>query len=392
MKILFVSTILNTIQLFMIPHIKYLLENGNEVSIACNSKGEELSPELKELGCTIYEVAFNRNPLRKENIRAYQQIRRIIEDDEFELIHVHTPVAAFVTRMSARKFTNVRMLYTAHGFHFYKGGSKKNNFIYKSLEKVAARWTDGIITMNEEDFAAAKHFKLRRDNSVFKVHGVGVNLTKFSFQTNEVKKRIREKYNFLESDFIVICVGELSYRKNQELVIKAIGKITRHIKNIKLLLVGAGIEEENYRKLVQSLGLENEIIFLGYRRDIEQLMLMSDLAVSTSRQEGLPVNVLEAMASGLPLAVSNVRGNHDLVKNGKNGFTFDVDDVDGCASALERLYNSQEKRKEFSLENRKLISLYSQENVIREMQVIYEKYFHNNTAIKVGHLSKTHQL
>lgn len=385
MKILYVTTILGTIDSFLIPHIQYLIQLGNEVSIACETEGEEVSNELRELGCPIHQVSFKRSPFNKENIKAYKQIQHLLRREGFNLIHVHTPVAAFITRLAARNISNVSVLYTAHGFHFFKGAPKKNNLLFYGLERLAANWTDGVITMNNEDFEAAQTFSLRRRDSVFKVHGVGLNLSKFKPQSDEIKKKLREEYHYGEDDFILINVGELSYRKHQDLVIKAVGKLKGHIQNIKLLLVGSGEWEEDYRKLVKKMGLEREVIFLGYRTDIHNLMILSDLAVTSSRHEGLPVNVMEAMASGLPIVASDVRGNHDLVKDGINGFVFGVDDVGGCAATIERIYYSEELRKRFSTESSKTITSYSQERVLEEMEQIYEKYLIAAGKEKIGY-------
>lgn len=381
MKILYVATIASTINAFFVPHIKFLLEQGNLVGIACN-RVHEISAELMDLGCEIHPISFQRNPLDFKNVSAYKQIQRMVDVEGYELLHVHTPVASFITRLACRNKQDVKILYTAHGFHFFKGAPMINWAIYYTLEKMAARWTDGLITMNDEDYLSAKKLKLRKEHSLFKVNGIGLDLQKFVPQTSEKKKMLRHQYGFTEEDFILIYVGELSYRKHQDLIIKAVSRLIRSIPNLKLLIVGAGSKSAEYKELTKSLNIERNVGFLGYREDIPQLMALSDIAVSTSRQEGLPVNVMEAMATGLPIVVTNCRGNRDLVINDVNGYIVEIDDVIGCATSIERLYKSAEIQQRFSTKNKDLIQLYSIEVVIKEMNRIYEKHYSKDNKSK----------
>ncbi|WP_102273046.1 glycosyltransferase family 4 protein [Cytobacillus massiliigabonensis] len=373
MKILFVTTIANTVNLFLIPHLKFLIEQGNEVGVAFNS--DDISPELMNLTCKIHPIEFNRNPLKKENLSAYKKIKQIVTKEGYELIHVHTPVASFITRLACRKLKNIRIFYTVHGFHFFKGAPIKNWAIYYTLERLSAKWTDGLITMNQEDFRIAKGLKFRKPDCIFQVHGVGLDLTKFTSPTIEEKYILRNEYNYRLEDFILIYVGELSFRKHQDLLIKAVSILKDKIPNLKLLLIGSGPLENSYKEMVNRLGIKANIEFLGYREDISELMKIADAAVSTSRQEGLPVNVMEAMATGLPLVATNVRGNRDLVVNEVNGLLCSVEDAEGCAGAIERLYKSEQLRREFSLRNKEMIQSYSIHHVLKEMKEIYEKQF-----------------
>lgn len=189
MKILYVTTISNTVNAFLIPHIKFLIEKGNEVGIAFN-KVQEINHELVDMGCNIHQVEFQRTPFHKDNITAFKQIKKIIKDENYELVHVHTPVASFLTRFACRNMKNSKVLYTAHGFHFFNGAPKINWVIYYMLEKIAARWTDVIITMNDEDYLAASKFTLRNEGTVHKVNGIGLDLNKFTPQTNEKKRGV----------------------------------------------------------------------------------------------------------------------------------------------------------------------------------------------------------
>ncbi|MGE6260637.1 glycosyltransferase family 4 protein [Heyndrickxia sporothermodurans] len=383
MKILYVTTISNTVNSFFIPHVQSLMEQGNQVGLAFNII-QEVNAEILELGCKIHQVDFHRNPIHIGNYRAYKEIRKIILNEGYEMIHVHTPVASFVTRLACRKMRETHVLYTAHGFHFFKGAPKKNWLIYYPIEKVSAKWTDGIITMNNEDYDLAKKLKLRKKDSVYRVNGIGVDLNKFIPITKEMKMDLRKKYGYSDEDFILIYVGELSYRKHQDQLIKAISLLKGKIPNLKLLLVGNGSLLNKYKELAEQLKIESHVEFLGFRKDIQQLMGISDVAISTSRQEGLPVNIMEAMATGLPLIVTNCRGNRDLVRNNENGYVIEIDDVKECADAIEKLYHSEELRQNFSNQNRKKIEKYSLKNVLNEMKKIYK----NETMTPVTKIGK----
>ncbi|MGI6534390.1 MAG: glycosyltransferase family 4 protein [Peptococcia bacterium] len=370
MKILFVSTISNTINAFLIPHIQLLLKQGHKVDIACNVE-QEISPLLINLGCKVHEIAFQRSPLNRDNFMAYQKIKRLVLSEEYELIHTHTPVASFLTRLACKDISKIKILYTAHGFHFYKGAPIINWLVYYPLEKLAARWTDGLITMNEEDFNIAKKLQLRNRTKVYKVNGVGINFENFQPVTLEEKRELRKQYGYNGNDFILIYAAELNYNKHQDLLIESIRILKDKIPHLKLLLAGSGQFIDRYKEQIKRLNLGKNVHLLGYRDDIANLLKISDLAVSSSRREGLPVNVMEAMAVGLPLVVTDCRGNRDLVKNGQNGYVVGTNDGHGFANAIEKIYFSTDLKKAFGEESRKLVKTYSWEKVKEQMANIY---------------------
>lgn len=373
MKILYVATVSNTINAFMIPHIKMLISQGHKVDIACNIKSE-IDVGLLEKGCKIFNLNFQRLPFKRDNFEAYKELKKIIANEGYDLVHTHTPVASACSRFACRKMKDIKVIYTAHGFHFFKGASKKNWLIYYLLEKFLARWTDAIFTMNGEDFNNAKRFKTKNPNSVFNTNGVGVDLNKFVPQTEKNKAEFRKQYGYSNEDFIMIYVGELSKRKNQKQVIESMGLLKDKFTNLRLLLVGRGPLEDSYRSLVSQLELEENILFLGYRKDIPQLMGLADIALSSSKQEGLPVNVMESMATGLPLVVTNSRGNRDLVLNNYNGYVVKIGSKEEFASAIEKLYMLPKKRSEFGEKSIELVGKYSLESVLEELKSLYSKF------------------
>lgn len=373
MKILYVSTISNTINAFLVPHIKYLISQGNQVDVAFNLV-QEVDSELIKMGCKIHKVSFERSPLKYENIKGYQQIKSIIKSEGYDLVHTHTPIASFLTRFSCRSVPNIKVLYTAHGYHFFKGSNIKNWIIYYTLEKFASKMTDCLITINSEDYSNGKKMRLKKDGQVHHIHGVGVDLNKFMPQTNQKKTNMRREYGFSDDDFILMYAAELNYTKQQDLIFRALRILKKSMPNIKLLLAGNGILLNSYKSQVESLGLNDQVYFLGFRKDIAELLSISDVAVSSSRREGLPVNIIEAMATGLPIVVTGCRGNRDLVNDGENGYVVDTKNEDEFARAIEKLYNSKKIRDEFGKQSVKLVEKYSINNVLEEISEIYKLY------------------
>ncbi|MCM3586976.1 glycosyltransferase family 4 protein [Mesobacillus maritimus] len=373
MKILYVTTISNTVNAFLIPHIKLLVEQGHQVEVAFNVV-QDVSPDLIELGIKIHNVDFQRSPLQKGNLLAYKKIQHLVMEEGFELVHTHTPIASFITRMACRNTPNTKILYTAHGFHFYKGAPFKNWLIYYSMERVAAKYTDAIITINQEDYIEAQKLKLRIAKNIFKIHGVGIDIGKFIDVDFNKKVRLRKEYEYSTDDFILFYAAELNYNKHQDLLIDVVSILKDKIPNIKLLLAGEGPLTKKYIEQVDRLGLRNNIEFLGFRKDIPNLLKLSDIAVSASRREGLPVNIMEAMATGLPIVLTDCRGNRDLVINNENGILVDLEDKESFANAIKKVFDSASLRKNFSKRNLELINSYSIDNVIKEMRLIYNNF------------------
>jgi glycosyltransferase EpsD len=368
-KILFTATVDSHIINFHIPYLKWFKEQGYEVHVASNGNSNIPFVDVK------YNIPFERSPFKLANLKAYKQLKKIIDDNNYKLIHCNTPMGSVLTRLAAKKARKkgTKIIYTAHGFHFFKGSPLINWLLYYPVEKWLSRYTDCLITINDEDYECAVRKKFKA-GSIKKVNGVGIDLNKFTPQTVEKKKELRKQYGYNDTDFILICVAELNHNKHQDLLINAVSILKNKIPNIKLLLVGSGNLMEQYKKQVKKLGLEKYIQFLGYRSDVSNLLTISDLLVSASRREGLPVNVMEAMATGLPLVVTDCRGNRDLVKNGENGYVVGIDDVDGFANAVEELYSSQESRQEFGQKSLEFIKQYSLESVMKGMDEIYLHY------------------
>ncbi|WP_423408385.1 glycosyltransferase family 4 protein [Heyndrickxia sp. MSNUG] len=374
-KVLFVATVVKKhINVFHLPYLQWFKENGYETHVCARNDFDDVNDLSIPFCDKYYDLPFERSPFKIENLNIYKQLKKIIESNNYDLIHCHTPMGGVLTRLAAKssRRNGTKVLYTAHGFHFFKGAPLRNWLIFYPIEKWLSKYTDCLITINKEDYQIAKS-KFKTEN-INIVNGVGIDFNKFTPQTLENKIKIRRNYGFLEEDFILIYAGELSYRKHQDLLINAVLHLSNNIPNIKLLLVGEGELLEQYKQQVIQLGIKEKVKFLGFRKDVSNLMLIADVAVSSSRQEGLPVNVMEAMATGLPLVVTDCRGNRDLVIDGENGYVVGINDVESFAHAVEKLFFSKNTRYLFGQTSLNNVKAYSLSKVIGEMKRVYSKY------------------
>lgn len=369
-KILYVTTINLTVNTFLVPHILYLKEKGYEVDIA-NNLDTPISTELEQANIKHYQVDFSRNPLHFNNIKSYFQIKKILKENNYDYVHVHTPVAAFFTRLTLKKYP-IKVIYTAHGFHFYKGAPFLNWILFYPLELLAARWTDIIITINNEDFERAKKFKKRKNGKVQLMNGVGINLNEFSFKmTTDMQKQYRSQWGISENDFVILVLAELNKNKNHIQLIKAIDLLSNNYQQIKVLCAGKGDLESSLKLEVKKRGITDNFRFIGFRKDINQLLNICDCVGLFSKREGLGKCLLEGMAVGKPIIATNTRGPQSLIVNGHNGYLVEVDDYIQLAYYLEQLYLNKNICEKFSMNNLKIIKNYSLEEVLNTLDTIY---------------------
>ena len=372
-KVLFVATVDQHIRHFHIPYLRWFKSKNFQVSVASN--GNENVPYVD----VKHEVSFERNPWSYNNLIAFLKLNKLLKENKYDIIHAHTPVASILVRL-ANAITGKRskIIYTAHGFHFYKGAKLINWLLYYPVEKILSFQTDTLITINEEDYNSAIRNKFGCEN-IYLVDGVGVNLDKYKAPTENEKLKLREINNLGENEFILIYVGELSKRKNQELLLESVSKLTTRIDNLKLLLVGKGDEETNLRKQCSLLNLDHTVEFLGYRHDISDLMKLSDLSVSTALQEGLPVNIMESLSSGLPCIVTNCRGNRDIINDGVNGFVVEDYNSELFSDRIFKIYNDKSIYRKMKFNTIPSVEKYSDKAVLKEMGTIYSDYVGNKS-------------
>ena len=366
-KMLYVLNVANRVNNFSEASMLAAKELGIEFHIAGNwgykNENEKIFDEEK-LGIKIHQIDFQRNPLHPINIKAFKQLKKLVELEKFDVIHCNTPTGGVLGRLCAKKY-GIFCIYQAHGFHFFKGASKLNWMIYYPIERLLARLTNILITINEEDYEISRKFSLRHNGMKIKVSGVGIKL---SNQKESIDRNLyRAELGLNSSDIVIISMGDLIKRKNYENAIDAINKINN--KKVHYLICGTGPNLEKLKKISKKYNLEDNIHFLGFRNDIDNLLYISDIFLLSSFQEGLPRSTMEAMAKGLPVACSNIRGNRDLVENNKSGVLFDPHNSTDIANKLNRLLKSN--LNEIGLYNKSKIRSFSLNEVKKEMEGIY---------------------
>lgn len=367
-RMLMVASVPSMIGQFNMNNIKILQELGYQVDVACNFRDRSVwnndrvqafIKELKEKKIKTYQIDFSRSSKNMlQHMKSYKQLDYLMKKRKYDFIHCHTPIAGAIARLVAHK-NNIKVIYTAHGFHFFKGAPIKNWVLYYPIERFLARYTDILITINKEDYCRAKTFKAKK---VEYVPGVGVDIEKFKNCKVDIEKK-KEELGIPQNAKVLLSVGELSKRKNHQIVIKALAKLKK--KDIYYLICGQGKEENNLRYLAKDLGIEKYILLLGYRNDVDQLYKIADLFIFSSLQEGLPVALMEAMASGVPCIANNIRGNNDLIEETMQGTA--LIDINNVQEVKRQIENMIREKKILYLKNR-----FSIKEISNKMRKIYE--------------------
>lgn len=350
---------------FFKAHIEMLVSNGHSVDLACNDTGWPIDDFYKTLGCKYHHVDFSRSPLSTDNIRAYSQLKKVIENGGYDIVHCHTPNASVITRFVCRKYrkkTGLKVFYTAHGFHFYKGAPKINWLVYYPIEKFCSRFTDKLITINKEDFELAKSkFKAKE---VHYIPGVGIDLSKFeNIQIDRAAKRC--EIGVPEDAVLLFSVGELNENKNHQIILRVLAKQKKT--NIHYAVAGVGGNQEYLLDFAKQLGIEKQFHLLGFRKDIPELDCVADVFCFPSFREGLSAALMEAMACGVPVICSSIRGNIDLINNPRLLFT--PSSLEQAENALKYVFETS--RVELSEANKTRILYFSKENVLDMLHDVY---------------------
>lgn len=368
MKILYTTTIGSTM-VFFSEYIKSLLDEGHTVDIACNYKESQVPECYKEWECRVYYLPCMRSPLAGGNLKTVQRLKRIVEKEEYDIVHCHTPVAAVCTRIAClrarRKGT--RVFYTAHGFHFYKGAPLKNWLLYYPVEWMCSWWTDVLITINKEDYKRAKK-KFHAKETIY-VPGVGVDMEKFQPDAT-IREKKRAELGLKETDIMILSVGELNRNKNHAVVIRALAELNN--KNLHYFITGQGELRDELILLADDLKICGQVHLTGYRADVSELMQAADIFVLPSIREGLNVSLMEAMASGLPCIAGRIRGNTDLIAD--SNCLAEAGNAGDWKRTLENMAVCVKNEKTpYGEENRKRMKKYDILYVNKTMKRIYSK-------------------
>lgn len=366
MKVLFVASVYRHLTAFHIPFMEYFQSEGYEIYAA--GIGEEDRRILQDKNITCIDIPFSRSPLAGDNIKAYKALKTLFKDEKFDLVHVHTPVAAFLTRLAFRNVKHGKIIYTAHGFHFFKGAPLQNWLLYYPLEKVAAKWTDHLITINNEDYQNALKFLPKEQVSL--VHGVGVEPNTIVMNDAE-KKLLKQQLGLRDESIIISYVAELNDNKNHIFLFNNWEAIKKEVPNYELLVIGTGEKEEQLKQIVKERNLQ-DIHFLGFRRDVPKILKITDIVCLLSLREGLPKSILEAMSEHIASIVSNTRGLRDLIQENINGKVIYLDDNKMLYNAFV-LMGNKEVRKKMGENTFEIVSVYFFEIVLQEYIAIYKE-------------------
>ena len=345
MKVLLTATVQSHIVQFHKPLVEMLHAHGCEIHVAARDNLAEKNGLKLDFVEKVFNVPFARSPKSLDNIKAYKQLKKIIDEGHYDVIHCNTPMGGIVTRLAARRAREqgTKVFYTAHGFHFYKGAPKKNWLVFYPIEEFFANhFTDKLITITAEDYKLASerfHCKVER------IHGVGVDGKRYYPVTEEEKKRLRRDMGYGEDQKLILCVGELLPNKNQQMAIHMMAELVKEYPNAVLLIAGNGSEEENLEALTSELGIEKNVKMLGYVTNLQDYQHIVDVSISCSKREGLPLNVVEAMLSGTPVVASINRGHRELITDGETGFLIVIGDNKRLMQTIIALLENDEARK-----------------------------------------------
>ena len=364
-RVLLVATVQSHIGQFHKPLMKLLKEQGWEIHVAARDNLAEKNGLRLEYPDKVFNIPFHRSPFDPRNLKAYAELKKLLKNDRYDVVHCNTPVGGVLGRLAARPFRKrgTQVYYTAHGFHFYQGGPRKNWLIYYPLEKFMSRCTDKLITITTEDYELAKS---RFHCPVYRIHGVGANSEKFFPLIPEEQEAQRKALGL--SGHIIVNVGELLPNKNQKTAILAMKKVVEQVPDATLLIAGNGPERENLEALVREHGLENHVRFLGYTTELQKYMQVCDCEIACSYREGLPLNIMEAMLCGKPVVASNNRGHRELIREGVNGYIVEPDDVDGFSEKVSMLFEKNPIAEDKVVES---VCPYRDVNVNKELRTVY---------------------
>ena len=359
------------IRKFHIPFILHMKELGWQVDVACR-----LDEPVSECD-HAFDLPCDRNPLRGGLRGSIRLLRQIVRENGYDVVHCNTVTGAIVTRLACAPLRKkgVKVFYTCHGMHFFKGASLARWVTGYPMEKLLAPMTDLLITINGEDREMARKH-LKACGAIEKIDGIGVNLDKYrrSALTGAERDALRQELGLRGDDFVIIYVAELIANKNQQALLKMLDLIRDEIPKAKLMLVGPDHEDGKLMRQAAQMGLSDRVLCLGWRSDVPRLLGCADLYAASSRSEGLPLNIIEAMCSGLPVVALRNRGHCELISHGKNGFLADREDARGLADHVLRLYRDEALRRRITSQAAEDVCRYDTENVLKQLAAIYERY------------------
>lgn len=380
MKILHLCAIGATAEILLRPQIDYLLSRQLSVEIAC-SPGSEVK-QLQQQGYVVHPVQIDRQISPVLNLKSIYQLTKLMQQQRYDLVHVHTPIAAVLGRIAAKLAGVKRIVYTAHGFPFHDQSSPSQYFFFSTIEKIIASITDLILTQNYEDIATAQKLNLCPPEKICYL-GNGVDIDRFKQERLDpiCQRQLRESLSIPTNALVVGTIGRLTRKKGSGYLIEAAAKLLPQFPNLHILVVGGQLStdpEPFYTELVErihTLGIENHVTLAGERNDTPELLGLLDIfTLPTYTHEGLPRSILEAMAMGLPVVTTDIRGCREAVVHGETGLVVPPQNSEDLAAALEKLLSDSALRQALGRASCKRVEAqYDERFVFKRLKRYYQE-------------------
>lgn len=367
-RIMFVASTDNMIWQFLIPHIKDLQNYGAKVDCFCAKTGFWFDELKEKYNFNMIEIPFCRSPFRWKNLKAYKMLKNYQIKNNYNLVYCQQPVGGMMGRLIGKKF-HIPVIYTAHGFFFFKKNNFFKNLIFKTAEKYLSKFTNVLLTMSSEDFQAIENWKVKYK---YKINGIGFDNSKFDLTPFD-KAKFKQEFNISDENLVVVTVAEFIKRKNYPAMIKSFAKLKTRIKNVKYIICGTGKLENKMKSLVRRLNIEDAVVFAGYRKDINKILQISDLMLLLSKHEGLTMAIMEAMFYSLPVVTSNVRGNRDLIDDSLGGKLVDYKNIDQAVSSMIEILQDENLKQKMGEYNHKKVKNYDIDIVRGQLKKIYDE-------------------
>ncbi|MDR1481050.1 MAG: glycosyltransferase [Synergistaceae bacterium] len=338
--LLIAATVPDTIKAFLLPYADHFRNSGWRVDAM--SSGISAREDLRSHFDAVYDVNWSRNPLSSGNFaETPERIREIIKDGGYDIIHVHTPVASFIMRYATRKIespSRPKVVYTAHGFHFFRGGGRVRNMIFRRLEKKAGKWTDRLIVINHEDLEASARYGIVPGERLVYMPGIGLDFSKYdpSSVSHAEIRRTRDEIGLRSDDSLFTMVASFDKGKRHEDVIRAMSKIKNP--DIHVAFAGNGPLREKIQLMARTSLVHHRTHFLGQVKDPRSLMLASKATIMSSEREGLSRAAMESICLGVPVIGSDARGVRDVIQP-RRGLLFPTGDPLALRDAMLQIYD-----------------------------------------------------
>lgn len=353
---------------FHVPTLKKLSESGWIVDVAC--AGEDSVPYCNRQ----FKMAWKRSPFNFSLFKGVSQLKKIVNENDYDIVYCHTPVGALAARLASKKArkTGTKVVYMAHGLHFYKGAPLINWLIYYPIEKYMSRFTDDMILINQEDYDFVER-KFKHKGKTYRVDGIGTNLSKFYVPNrDEIRRQYRKELNIDDDATVLVYLAEIIPNKNQTMLVRVLNKLLKERDDIYLVLAGVDYTNGRLMHYAKELGVVDHVRCLGWRNDVQNILAMSDICTASSIREGYGINIVEAMASEVPVIATNNRGHRSTISNNKNGFLVDLKDEDGYAAKILEIMDNKELAESFVVSAKASIDKYSTETIVKKIKEILD--------------------